>query len=111
MEIVATVQRVLPAASPLTVAVALLAVCAAAYQLLFARPAMPAKAPRLLAGWPVVGSVDFFRARATFLQFGKDWGRRGLFAFYYGPHRIVSLSSDADRKLFFSHRALDISAG
>lgn len=75
------------------------------------RPTIPANAPRVLKGLPILGSVNFFRARADFLRAGKAWAPKGLFSFYYGPHRIVAVSRDTDKKIFLSHRALDFAAG
>ncbi|PHH63183.1 hypothetical protein CDD81_6234 [Ophiocordyceps australis] len=75
------------------------------------RPSFPSKAPRLLKGWPIIGSTGFFRARCDFLKENKARDPSGQFSFYYGPHPIVALSGTSARLSFYTSRGLDLSAG
>lgn len=113
MVVLGTFQSALASAEKwqLSVLVGLItAVIYTAFQLM-SRPVIPANAPRILPGLPILGSVNFFRARADFLRAGKAWAPKGRFSFYYGPHRVVAVSGDEDKKMFLSHRALDFAAG
>ncbi|PNY18153.1 Obtusifoliol 14-alpha demethylase [Tolypocladium capitatum] len=75
------------------------------------RPAFPSNAPPLLKGWPITGSVGFFRARRDFLRAGRDKSPSGQFSFYYGPHPIVALSGPSARTTFYTARGLDLTSG
>ncbi|PHH68465.1 hypothetical protein CDD82_541 [Ophiocordyceps australis] len=75
------------------------------------RPSFPSKAPRLLKGWPIIGSTGFFRARCDFLKENRQRDPSGQFSFYYGPHPIVALSGPSARLSFYTSRGLDLSAG
>ncbi|KND87478.1 Obtusifoliol 14-alpha demethylase [Tolypocladium ophioglossoides CBS 100239] len=75
------------------------------------RPAFPNGAPRLLKGWPVIGSAGFFRSRSDFLRDGKAKSPGGQFSFYYGAHPIVAVSGPSARSSFYTTRGLDLGAG
>lgn len=101
-----------PLSWPLSILVLLLTVAAAVLvQVVLSRPSFPNGAPRLLKGWPVFGSVDFFRARAEFLDRNTKKVPGGQFSFYYGPHPIVSLSGPEARVSYFNSRGLDLNKG
>lgn len=113
MEVISTTQLASALAEKwqLSLLIGLIAVAIYTAFQVMSRPTIPANAPRILKGLPILGSVNFFRARADFLRAGKTWAPKGLFSFYYGPHRVVAVSRDTDKKIFFSHRALDFAAG
>ncbi|KAM3445494.1 hypothetical protein NHJ13734_000407 [Beauveria thailandica] len=79
--------------------------------LLWQRPKLPKNAPKLVRGWPILGSVDFYLQRCDFLE--KQHKRRGgqPFSLYYGPHLIVGLVGEAGRTLLFNARQFDVRAG
>ncbi|OAA77091.1 Cytochrome P450 [Akanthomyces lecanii RCEF 1005] len=113
MEVLSTTQLASALAEKwqLSLLIGLIAIAIYTAVQVMSRPTIPANAPRILKGLPILGSVNFFRARADFLRAGKAWAPKGLFSFYYGPHRVVAVSRDTDKKIFFSHRALDFAAG
>lgn len=62
-------------------------------------------------GWPLLGSIDFFRCRGDFLKDGREQSPNGHFSFYYGPHPIVALSGEAARQAYLNVRGLNLFAG
>ncbi|CAM1502719.1 Fc.00g074950.m01.CDS01 [Cosmosporella sp. VM-42] len=75
------------------------------------RPSFPRNAPNYVKGWPVFGSIGWFRARSDFLTDGKRASESGQFSFHYGPHAIVALSGKSARATMFCQRGLDFSLG
>ncbi|OLN96761.1 Obtusifoliol 14-alpha demethylase 1 [Colletotrichum chlorophyti] len=75
------------------------------------RPSFPRNAPRLFKGYPVLGAPRFFTDRGNFLSEGRRLGTSGHWSFYFGKRRIVGLSGDDGRKVFFENRELDFMKG
>ncbi|POR32011.1 Obtusifoliol 14-alpha demethylase [Tolypocladium paradoxum] len=80
-------------------------------RLTWRRPAFPSSAPRLLKGWPVIGSPGFFRARSDFLRDCRAKSPDGQFSFYYGAHPIVAVSGPSARSSYYTTRGLDVTSG
>lgn len=76
-----------------------------------ARSAWPSRAPKALSGWPVLGSLGFFRNRWSFIRKHASTSPSGHFSFFYGPYSIVALSGTAGRQTFFTSRGLDLNEG
>lgn len=101
-----------PQSWPISVLLLLLTVAAALLaHVVASRPSFPSSAPRLLKGWPILGSIDFFRDRADFLDKNTKKVPNGQFSFYYGPHPIVAVSGPDARASFFNTRGLDLNKG
>ncbi|GJC89255.1 obtusifoliol 14-alpha demethylase [Colletotrichum liriopes] len=96
---------------PTSVWVLLLTGLAYAVGALVYRPSFPRNAPRLFKGYPVLGTPRFFSQRGDFLSEGRRLATSGNWSFYFGKMRIVGLSGDAGRRLFFENRDLDFSKG
>lgn len=75
------------------------------------RPSFPSKAPPLFDAWPIVGALRFFSNRKAFLEEVAGKSHSGQASFYYGKLRIVGLSGEDGRKMFFDSRELDIEGG
>ncbi|OIW26889.1 cytochrome P450 [Coniochaeta ligniaria NRRL 30616] len=65
-------------------------------------------APKRASGWPIVGSIDFYRCRQQFWRSEKNKSASGQFSFSYGPFNIVALSGHAARESFYASRGLDL---
>lgn len=78
---------------------------------LTSRVVFSAASPSVLAGWPLLGSLGFFRARNDFLKDGQDRSGNGHFSFYYGPHSIVAVSGEAARATVYGSRGLNLGKG
>lgn len=96
---------------PTSIWVLLLTGVAYAVGLLAYRPSFPRNAPKLLKGYPVLGTPRFFTDRGNFLVEGSRLGRSGNWSFYFGKMRIVGLSGEHGRQLFFESRDLDFTKG
>ncbi|KAK4209371.1 cytochrome P450 [Rhypophila decipiens] len=75
---------------------------------LLRRLPLPKGAPKLAHGWPVFGSIDFYRSRQQFIGKEKQKSGTGQFSFTYGPFNIIALSGHAARESFYSSRPLDL---
>ncbi|TIC90210.1 Obtusifoliol 14-alpha demethylase [Colletotrichum higginsianum] len=112
MSLAAAVSAALrPQSWPTSVWVLLLTGLAYAVGSLAWRPSFPRNAPRLLKGYPVLGTPRFFSERGNFLSEGRRFAASGNWSFYFGKMRIVGLSGDEGRRLFFESRDLDFTKG
>ncbi|KAH8889217.1 cytochrome P450, partial [Thozetella sp. PMI_491] len=75
---------------------------------LLRKPPLGHGAPKLVLGWPLVGSIDFYRSRQEFMGLEKRKAASGQFSFSYGPFNIIALSGHAARESFYSSRPLDL---
>ncbi|KXH31508.1 cytochrome P450 6A1 [Colletotrichum nymphaeae SA-01] len=100
-----------PQTWPTSIWVLLLTGLAYAVGFLAYRPSFPRNAPKVVRGWPVLGTPRFFTDRGNFLAEGARLGRFGNWSFYFGKMRIVGLSGDAGRRVFFESRDLDFTKG
>ncbi|TDZ33391.1 Sterol 14-demethylase [Colletotrichum sidae] len=97
---------------PTSIWVLLLTGAAYAVGFLAYRPSFPRNAPKLLkGGYPVLGAPRFFTDRGNFLTEGRVKSGSGNWSFYFGKMRIVGLSGEAGRQLFFESRELDFMKG
>ncbi|KAF6804614.1 cytochrome P450 6A1 [Colletotrichum sojae] len=96
---------------PASIWVLLLTGMAYAVGFLTYRPSFPHNAPKLFKGYPVLGVPRFFTDRGNFLTEGRRLARSGNWSFYFGKMRIVGLSGEAGRTLFFESRDLDFTKG
>uniref|UniRef100_L2FKI6 sterol 22-desaturase n=1 Tax=Colletotrichum fructicola (strain Nara gc5) TaxID=1213859 RepID=L2FKI6_COLFN len=96
---------------PTSIWVLLLTGVAYAVGFLAYRPSFPRNAPKLFKGYPVLGAPRFFTDRGNFLTEGRRFGRSGNWSFYFGKMRIVGLSGEPGRNLFFESRELDFTKG
>ncbi|OHE92810.1 cytochrome P450 6A1 [Colletotrichum orchidophilum] len=96
---------------PTSIWVLLLTGLAYAVGFLAYRPSFPRNAPKLFRGYPVFGTPRFFTDRGNFLSEGARFGRFGNWSFYFGKMRIVGLSGDDGRHLFFENRDFDLGKG
>lgn len=101
----------LPGNWPLSVHLILATTLFLAFWSILTRPSFPQTAPKLVRGWPLLGSLGFFRARADFLTEGKLQSPNGQFSFYYGPHAIVALSGQEARLALYGSRGLNFAEG
>ncbi|KAF4849722.1 Sterol 14-demethylase [Colletotrichum siamense] len=96
---------------PTSIWVLLLTGLAYAVGFLAYRPSFPRNAPKLFKSYPVLGAPRFFTDRGNFLTEGRRFGRSGNWSFYFGKMRIVGLSGEPGRNLFFESRELDFTKG
>ncbi|KAH8685239.1 cytochrome P450 [Ilyonectria robusta] len=75
------------------------------------RPSFPKTAPKVHRGFPLLGSLEFFRARSDFMRQGKAQSKTGQFSFHYGPHSVVGVSGKAGKAAFYGNRGLDFNEG
>ncbi|PYH89728.1 cytochrome P450 [Aspergillus ellipticus CBS 707.79] len=71
----------------------------------------PANAPKLIAGYPVVGALQLLFDQGRFCHGSKASSPTGSYSFYLGRHRVVGLAGPQGRKTFFEHRDLDLDQG
>lgn len=79
-------------------------------RLLLKRP-FPSNAPKFVAGYPLVGALQFFNNPEAFCHSSKMSSPTGNYSFYLGRDRVVGLSGPQGRKTFFESRELDLDAG
>ncbi|BCR98440.1 uncharacterized protein AKAW2_40123S [Aspergillus luchuensis] len=79
-------------------------------RLLWKRP-FPSNAPKFVAGYPLVGALQFFNNPEAFCHSSKMSSPTGNYSFYLGRDRVVGLSGPQGRKTFFESRDLDLEAG
>lgn len=96
---------------PTSIWVLLLTGLAYAVGFLAYRPSFPRNAPKLFKGYPVLGVPRFFTDRGNFLTEGRRLAGSGNWSFYFGKMRIVGLSGEDGRRLFFESRDLDFTKG
>ncbi|KAF9872051.1 cytochrome P450 6A1 [Colletotrichum karsti] len=96
---------------PTSIWVLLLTGVAYAVGFLAYRPSFPRNAPKLFKGYPVLGTPRFFTDRGNFLTEGRRFGSSGNWSFYFGKMRIVGLSGEQGRQVFFESRDLDFTKG
>ena len=76
------------------------------------RPSFPSNAPQAVKdSLPVFGSLRFFSDRYNFIRQAAAATKSGNFSFYYGKHRIVSVSGFEGRKTFFESKDLNMTEG
>lgn len=75
------------------------------------QPPFPCHAPRLLKGYPILGSPRLFSERGRFLSEGRQFAQSGNWSFYFGKMRIVGVSGHDGRQVFFENRDLDFTKG
>lgn len=63
-----------------------------------------------LGGIPILAAWDFYTKRYDFLRKHFDSGKK-YFQFHILQHRVVALSGEDARKLFFSEQGLDLDDG
>ncbi|OAR02106.1 hypothetical protein LLEC1_05477 [Akanthomyces lecanii] len=90
---------------------ALSAVALALISLVLQRPKLPQNAPKYVAGWPVLGSIEFYLGRRDFLERDKKKNGGHSFSFHYGKYPIVSLAGETGRTLLYTSRQFDLRAG
>ncbi|XWW94916.1 hypothetical protein V2A60_002866 [Cordyceps javanica] len=83
----------------------------AVVNLVLQRPKLPKNAPRLVQGWPIFGSIEFYLRRGVFLDNEQRRNGGQPFTFYYGKYPIVSLVGEAGRTLLYTSRQFDLRAG
>ncbi|GFN21569.1 cytochrome P450 [Aspergillus tubingensis] len=79
-------------------------------RLLWKRP-FPSNAPKFVAGYPLVGALQFVNDREGFCHRSKMASPTGNYSFYLGRDRVVGLSGPQGRRTFFESRDLDLDAG
>lgn len=93
------------------IVLALSTVVLAVVNLVLQRPKLPQNAPKYIPGWPIFGSIDFYRRRGEFLDLERKKNGAESFSFYYGQYPIVSLVGDAGRAFLYTSRQFDLRAG
>lgn len=79
---------------------------------LSSRVSFPPKAPKLTShNYPIVGALGFFTERWTFCQRASAQSPTGNYSFHLGKHRVVGVSGEEGRKVFFDNRQLSFSEG
>lgn len=101
------ISQILTAIAVLALSVVVLGVA----NIILLRPAPHKDAPRLVKGWPILGSIDFYRKRRQFLSSEQKKSGGKSFTFYYGKYQIVSLAGESGKALLYSARPLDLRAG
>ena len=83
-----------------------------AFVYLFRQPAFtknsPPRAPEAL---PVLGALRFFTDRWGFYQRAREFSRTGNFSFHVGQYRVIGLSGEDGRRVFFEHKGLAFAEG
>ncbi|KAK7422595.1 hypothetical protein QQX98_001619 [Neonectria punicea] len=100
-----------PQSWPTSIYVVLTLALVLAFGGMVTRPALPNTAPQLHRGLPLLGSLDFFLSRATFLRAGRSQSKSDNFSFHYGPHSVVSLAGPSGKATFYGDRGLDFTEG
>lgn len=108
-----TVADLLPGQiSPLYAVLALLSVLVGGFAVLSrSGSALPAKAPKLIRGWPIVGSWDFWSRRVDFHTENSSRSKSGSFTYFVGPMPVIALSGEQGRRVFFDSHRLDLGKG
>ncbi|KPM36604.1 hypothetical protein AK830_g9954 [Neonectria ditissima] len=100
-----------PQSWPTSIYVVIALALALAFGGMATRPALPKTAPQLHRGLPLLGSLEFFLSRSTFLRTEKPQTKSGNFSFHYGPHTVVSLLGPGGKATFYGERGLDPTEG
>ncbi|EGX94559.1 cytochrome P450 6A1 [Cordyceps militaris CM01] len=79
--------------------------------LVLQRPKLPENAPKLITGWPILGSIGFYFWRHDFLEGQRKKHGEQPYTFYYGRYPIVSLAGEAGRAFLFTAQQLSLHAG
>ncbi|KAF2157541.1 cytochrome P450 [Myriangium duriaei CBS 260.36] len=75
------------------------------------RTVWPDKAPKLIRGWPMIGSWDFWTRRIDFHRENFLKSDTGHFSFMVGSKPVVAVSGEEGRKVFFESAKLDLTLG
>jgi sterol 14-demethylase len=111
MAIQNSLQTYLPStALRLVVVVAIPLVACIRY--LLSRLSFPPQAPKLASqNYPIVGALGFFTERWTFCKRASAQSATGNYSFHLGKHRVVGVSGEEGRKVFFENKQLGFSEG
>lgn len=75
------------------------------------RPAWPAKAPKLVRGWPFLGSLGMWTERVDWHDRHTSASPTGNFSYFIGSKPVVAVSGKQGRKIFFESSKLDMNKG
>jgi sterol 14-demethylase len=79
---------------------------------LSSRLSFPHQAPKLASqNYPIVGALGFVTERWTFCQRASVQSPTGNYSFHLGKHRVVGVSGEEGRKVFFENKQLGLSEG
>jgi hypothetical protein len=79
---------------------------------LSSRASFPIKAPKLVShNYPIIGALGFFTERWTFCKRASEQSPTGNFSFHLGKHRIIGLSGEEARRVFFENKQLGLAEG
>lgn len=75
------------------------------------RIVFPDKAPKVVRGWPIFGSLEFWSKRLDFHNLHTSQSSTGNFSYQVGRNGVVGLSGVEGKKLFFESSKLNLGKG